>query len=214
MRLFLSEAGMLFPLERKAFEKIWNAVDPAGPLGRLIVVTGQQSSTGRDNMEELIRRARAGDGGAFVELMESQKSTMYKVARSYLHNDADAADAVSETVLACFEKLDTLRQPQYFRTWLVRILIRKCQDMLRERKRSVPLEEIAEAGQEEPGHARVEFLALLDSLDEKYRTVLLLYYGEGFSVGEIARAMGLKVDTVKTRLKRARAGFKMIYEAE
>ena len=165
-------------------------------------------------MEELVRRARAGDGRAFVELMEGQKSTMYKVARSYLHNDADAADAISEAVLACFEKLDTLRQPQYFRTWMVRILIRKCQDMLRERKRSVPLEEIAEAGREDPGHARVEFLALLDSLDEKYRTVLLLYYGEGFSVGEIAQAMGLKADTVKTRLKRARAGFKMIYEAE
>ena len=44
--------------------------------------------------------------------------------------------------------------------------------------------------------------------------MLLLYYGEGFTVKEIAQAMGLKVDTVKTRLKRARAGFKMIYEAE
>lgn len=66
----------------------------------------------------------------------------------------------------------------------------------------------------EPGHARVEFLDLLDSLDEKYRTVLLLYYGEGFTVKEIAQAMDLKVETVKTRLKRARAGFKLAYEAE
>lgn len=165
-------------------------------------------------MEELIRRARAGDGAAFVELIEGQKGTLYKVARSYLHNDADAADAISETVLACFEKLGTLRQPRYFRTWLVRVLIRKCQDMLRERKRSVPLEEAAPVAYIEQGHARVEFLALLDSLDEKYRTVLLLYYGEGFTVGEIAQAMDLKVETVKTRLKRARAGFKLAYEAE
>lgn len=165
-------------------------------------------------MEELIERARDGDGSAFVALIESQKGTMYKVARSYLHNDADAADAISETVLVCFEKLETLRQPQYFRTWLVRILIRKCQDMLRERKRSMPLDEITEVGRNEPGHARVEFLALLDSLDEKYRTVLLLYYGEGFSVREIAQAMDLKEETVKTRLKRARAGFKLAYEAE
>ncbi len=165
-------------------------------------------------MEELIRRALAGDGAAFVALMDSQKSTMYKVARSYLHNDADAADAIGEAVLACFEKLDTLRQPQYFRTWLVRILIRKCQDILRERARSVPLEEITPAACAEPGHARVEFLALLDGLDEKYRTVLLLYYGEGFTVKEIAQAMDLKVETVKTRLKRARAGFKLAWEAE
>ena len=165
-------------------------------------------------MKDLIERARAGDSAAFVELMEGQKSVMYKVARSYLRNDADAADAMSETVLACFEKLGSLRQPQYFRTWLVRILIRKCQDMLRERKRSVPLDEIPATGREDPGHARVEFLALLDSLDEKYRTVLLLYYGEGFTVKEIARAMDVKEETVKTRLKRARAGFKLAYEAQ
>lgn len=165
-------------------------------------------------MEELIRRARAGDGAAFVELVEGQKSALYKVARSYLHNDADAADAIGETVLACFEKLDTLRQPRYFRTWLVSILIRKCQDILRERKRSVPLNEIVELGQDEPGHARTEFLSLLDSLDEKYRTVLLLYYGEGFTAREIAQATGLNTETVKTRLKRARAGFKQAYETE
>ena len=96
----------------------------------------------------------------------------------------------------------------------MRILIRKCQDMLRERKRSVPLDEITEMGQDEPGHARVEFLALLDSLDEKYRTVLLLYYGEGFTVKEIAQAMELKEEAVKTRLRRARASLKQIYQAE
>ena len=165
-------------------------------------------------MEELIQRAKGGDSEAFVELMESQKSTLYKVARSYLHNDADAADAIGETVLACFEKLHTLRQPQYFRTWLVSVLIRKCQDLLRVRKRSVPLEEVTPAGREEPGHSHAEFLALLDGLDEKYRTVLLLYYGEGFSVKEVAQAMDLGVETVKTRLKRARAGFKLAYETE
>lgn len=165
-------------------------------------------------MEELIQRARNGDGSAFAELIESQKETMYKVARSYLHNDVDAADAISEAVLTCFEKLNTLRQPQYFRTWLTRILIRKCQDMLRDRKRSVSMDEVTPVGYDEPGHARVEFLSLLDSLDEKYRTVLLLYYGEGFSVREIAQAMGLKEETVKTRLKRARAGFKLAYQAK
>lgn len=136
------------------------------------------------------------------------------MARSYLHNDEDTADAMSETVLACFEKLDSLRQPQYFRTWMVRILIRKCQDILRRRGRSVPLEEAAEVGYHDPGPGRVEFLSLLDSLDEKYRTVLLLYYGEGFTTREIAQAMDLKEDTVKTCLKRARAGFKLAYQAE
>lgn len=165
-------------------------------------------------MEELVRRARQGDGGAFAELIESQKQTMYKVARSYLHNDSDAADAIGETVLTCFEKLHQLRQPQYFRTWLIRILVRKCQDVLRQRGRCVPLEEAGEPSYEEPGQGRAEFLELLNGLDEKYRTVLLLYYGEGFRTAEIAQILDLKEETVKTRLKRARAGFKQVYEAE
>ena len=165
-------------------------------------------------MEELIQRARAGDGAAFAELIERQKQLLYKVALRYLHNDADAADAIGETVLTCFEKLGTLRQPRYFRTWLVRVLIRKCQDILRRRGRDVPLDEVTELGRDEPGHARAEFLALLDSLDEKYRTVLLLYYGEGFTVADIARATGLPPETVKTRLKRARAKLKLVYEVE
>jgi RNA polymerase sigma factor (sigma-70 family) len=174
-------------------------------------VTGQKEEV---RMEELIARARAGDGAAFAQLMEGQKQMLYKVARSYLRSDADAADAMGETVLSCYEKLDTLRQPRYFRTWLTRILIRKCQDILRRQGRCVPLEEVPEPAGEEPGHARAEFLALLDSLDEKYRTVLLLYYGEGFQTTEIARILDLKEETVKTRLKRARAGFRQIYEAE
>lgn len=165
-------------------------------------------------MEDLIKQARAGNSAAFTALIEGQKQTMYKTARCYLHSDADVADAMQETVLACYEKLNTLREPKYFRTWLTRILIRKCQDILRERGRCVPLETSPELVYMEPGHARAEFLSLLDSLDEKYRTVLLLYYGEGFSVREIAQAMDLKEETVKTRLKRARASFKLAYEAE
>ena len=165
-------------------------------------------------LEELIAKAAAGDGEAFTQLMEGQKQTLYKVARSYLHSDADAADAIGDTVLACWEKLPQLRQPACFRTWLTRILIRKCQDILRQRRRVVPLEAAPEPAGEEPGHARAEFLALLDSLEEKYRTVLLLYYGEGFSTEEIAHILGLNRETVKTRLKRARAGFRLAYEAE
>ena len=95
-------------------------------------VTGQQKEG--ITLEEWIARVRAGGGGAFAALIEGQKQTLYKVARSYLPSDADTADAIGETVLACWEKLPQLRQPQYFRTWLVRILIRKCQDILRRQR--------------------------------------------------------------------------------
>ena len=150
----------------------------------------------------------------FAVRVEALKGRLYRTARLYLGSEADALEAVDEAVYQALRALGTLRQPEFFETWMTRILIRKCQDLLRERGRCVPLEAAAEPAALDPGQARAEFLALLDSLDEKYRTVLLLYYGEGFTVGEIAQAMDLKVETVKTRLKRARAGFRLAYEAE
>lgn len=165
-------------------------------------------------MTELIQRARQGDAEAFAALMEARKQSFYKVARSMLGRDEDVADAVQETVLICFEKLGQLRQPAYFKTWSTRILINICQDMLRARCRVMPVEAVPERGEADPGQANAEFLALLDSIDEKYRTVLLLYYGEGFSVREISTLLSLKEETVKTRLKRGRSAVRMAYEAE
>lgn len=165
-------------------------------------------------MTELVRRASQGDTEAFVSLMEAQKQSFYKIARSFLCRDEDVADAVQETVLICFEKLGQLRQPDYFRTWATRILINVCQDMLRARRRVMPVETVPERAEPDAGQANAEFLALLDSIDEKYRTVLLLYYGEGFSVREISTLLSLKEETVKTRLKRGRGAVRLAYEAE
>ena len=61
--------------------------------------------------------------------MQSQMQNMYKAARSLLSNQEDAADAISETILTCWEKIDQLREERYFRTWMTRILINKCNDI-------------------------------------------------------------------------------------
>ena len=71
------------------------------------------------SLNYLIKKARQGDTDAFVELMERQKQSMYKVARSYLHREEDIADAMQETVLDCYEKLGQLKSDRYFSTWLI-----------------------------------------------------------------------------------------------
>lgn len=70
-------------------------------------------------------------------LMESQMQNMYKAARSVLCNDEDIADAISDTILVCWEKLSQLKEARYFRTWMTRILLNKCNDILRKRKQMV-----------------------------------------------------------------------------
>lgn len=82
-------------------------------------------------MKDLVKRAMHKDAKAFVDLMQYHMQSMYKVARSFLRNDDDIADAIQETILTCFEKLDTLKEPKYFKTWMTRILINHCKDILK-----------------------------------------------------------------------------------
>lgn len=74
-------------------------------------------------MKSLVKRAQRGDDQAFVELIEENKQAMYKIAVGILKNDFDAADAIQESILTCYEKLRELKKAQYFKTWLLRILI-------------------------------------------------------------------------------------------
>lgn len=155
-------------------------------------------------MRILVKKAKRHDNDAFVELMEGQKLSMYKVARSYLKSDDDIADAIQETILTCYEKLETLENEQFFKTWLIRILINKCIDIIKTGQRESPVGQLPEQGGTCVSLENYEFYELLNSLDEKYRIILILYYVEGFKIREIAQILELEENTVKTRLSRGR----------
>ncbi|MBE6753262.1 MAG: sigma-70 family RNA polymerase sigma factor [Ruminococcaceae bacterium] len=154
-------------------------------------------------MTELIRRAQKGDAEAFVELIDTQRQTLYKVARGYLREQMDIDDAVADTVLACWENIAALRSAAYFRTWLIRILINKCTDILRSREHTVPLDSIGDTV-ESAGDNGIGFATLVECLDEQYRAVFILYYSEGFKIREISRILDIPAGTVGSRLERGR----------
>lgn len=155
-------------------------------------------------LDILIRKAKKGDADAFCELMELQMQSMYKVARAYLNNNEDVADAVQDTILTCFEKLQTLEHNRYFKTWMTRILINKCKDILQARSRMMYTDNLPETPVYEEDFEALEWDNVLAPVDEKYRTVLLLYYMEGFNTREISEILNLKESTVKSRLQRGR----------
>ena len=161
----------------------------------------------------LVKRAKRKDADAFTELMESQMQNMYKVARSILSRDEDVADAISDTILVCWEKIDTLKKNRFFRTWMTRILINKCNDILSAGQRTVFTDEPLEIEYMENEFLNLEWKEMLQSLDEKYRIVLLLYYGEGFSIKEIAQILELTESAIKSRLSRGREQVKQEYNA-
>lgn len=163
-------------------------------------------------MDKLIRKAMQRDADAFVQLMEAHMSSMYKTAWVYLKNDSDVADAIQDTILACYEKLDTLRNCKYFKTWMTRILINKCNDILRRRKNFLAIGEEVEEGFIDRDFEQCEWKEMLNCLDEKYRIIVLLYYSEGLRVREIGELLELNKNTVLTRLARAKEQLRRAYE--
>ena len=172
-------------------------------------------------MENLVKKAKAGDSGAFAQLIRMNTQSMYKVAWAYLKNDEDVADAIQETILICwekigslkcYEKLSTLKKDSYFKTWMIRILINNCNEMLRHKGRVFPTMEMEEGIFEEPGYVDCEWKEILASLEEKYQVVMLLYYSKSLSVKEIAALLEISQNTVLTRLSRARKQLRAEYE--
>ena len=163
-------------------------------------------------MTDLIKKAIYGDTDAFLELMDVNSLAMYKVAKGILGNDDDVADAVQNTILTCFEKLNTLKKPRYFKTWMIRILINNCNEMLRHKGRVFPTMEMEEGIFEESGYVDCEWKEILASLEEKYQVVMLLYYSKSLSVKEIAALLEISQNTVLTRLSRARKQLRVEYE--
>ena len=154
--------------------------------------------------EVLIRKAKKGDKDAFCRLMDENVQNMYKIAAAYLKNDEDVADAIQDTILSCYENLKSLKQNRYFKTWMIRILINKCKDMIQKKKLVTYTDQMPETPFHEEEYAAMEWAQVLETLDSKYRLVVLLYYMEGFSVREISDALDMKESTVKSRLHRGK----------
>lgn len=77
-------------------------------------------------MEELVEKAKKNDENAFNELIYLTQNEMYLIAKSRLKNEDDIADAIQETIIACYKNLRKLRNSSFFKTWLVKILINEC----------------------------------------------------------------------------------------
>lgn len=138
-------------------------------------------------------------------ILESERQ-MYLTAKTILHNDQDCGDAIQEAIVKSFQKIDTLRQDRYAKTWLMRILINECYSLLRRESRYVSMEEMKELslGEAEEKKDYSDLYSAVKSLKEELRIPVILYYGEDFSIREIAQILEITEGAVQKRLFRAR----------
>ena len=154
---------------------------------------------------EVVKMAKKGDVNATEHILLENMQSMYRVAFGILRTEEEIADAISNTVVIVFEKIQTLRNEEFFKTWLTRILINECYKICKQNKKIIYLENCNQGNLTyNDTYADFETRNLIKKLDEDLREVVVLYYFEDFSVKEISKIVKIPEGTVKSRLSRAR----------
>jgi len=161
----------------------------------------------------LIAQAQKGSTEALEQLLRQYQNYIYAIALGILRTPCDAEDAAQEAMLRIFKALPKFRLEASFSTWIYRITINCCTDMLRKnaRKQTVPLEEAAEAADcltpdELLERTRIteQMHAAIEKLDEEYKQIILLREMQRLSYDELAVKLNCSLPAVKSRLYRAR----------
>ena len=137
----------------------------------------------------------------YVERVQALKGRLYRTARLYLAGEAAALDAVDEAVYRGLVAHRKLRRPEYFGTWMTRILINVCNDELRRRKRELSLDELPETAAEAYDHLPLQ--EAVERLPRDLRAVVALRYFSGYTLAETAEILNIPAGTVSTRQRRA-----------
>lgn len=162
---------------------------------------------------QTIVAAIRGDAEAFYELINLHKNQLYRIAFRYLKSEQDALEAIQEMTYRAYRSINKLKEPEYFQTWLIRILINACNDELKRLRVQVPLTgEVIQYKDKlsaldnstEPGGRadvqRLDILEALDHLDTRYRQVIELKYFEDLTIQQIAVVLERPEGTIKTWL--------------
>jgi RNA polymerase sigma-70 factor (ECF subfamily) len=162
----------------------------------------------RDTMElyDKVVSARKGNDNAFYDLIQERKEMLYRTAYTYVKNKEDALDIVSETVYKAYASIKKLKEPQYFSTWLTRILINCALDHVKKHSRVIPINEAVTADAESTLSNSEELMDLysaVDKLEQKYKTIVILKYFQDLTLTQIAEVVECPVGTVKTYLHKA-----------
>lgn len=147
------------------------------------------------------------------QILTENYERYYRLAYSYMRNEDDALDVVQESAYRAIRDCKKVRNKDYLSTWIYRIVVNTALDMLRRKKKENITEELPEIPVEDQ-YQDLELRTVLNQLDDKSRTIILLRYFEDLKLEDIADIVGDNLNTVKARLYRSLKKLRLNLEAE
>jgi len=156
---------------------------------------------------ELVKRAQKGDSAAYTELFQHYEEDLYRLAYVYLGNQEDALDVVQETAYRSYKSIMNLKEPRFFKTWLIKIAINCSMDVFRERKNEMEWKpEYLDAitiTDDDDTPLSLSLKQLIDLLSIEEKQVILLKFYHDLTIREVVDIMDIPLGTGKTLLYRA-----------
>ncbi|AVQ45782.1 sigma-70 family RNA polymerase sigma factor [Clostridium botulinum] len=157
---------------------------------------------------ELAKLAKKGDKVAFSKLIKTYEKDLYRVSIAMLKNDDDALDGMQDAILKAFKGIKNLRKPEYFKTWLIKILNNSCKAIINKKRKIISYEEYINNPYEEECCGEIDIKDAVNKLDYQLKILIILYYYEDMSLKNISNVLDIPEGTVKSRLSRARGYLK------
>ncbi|MGD6943339.1 sigma-70 family RNA polymerase sigma factor [Cytobacillus gottheilii] len=149
---------------------------------------------------DLLKKARKGDEHAFYLLLKIHRDRLLKVAISYLKNEGEALEALQEVTFRAYKSIKKVKKPEYFSTWITRIMLNYCHDQAKHRKRMTVTDLFEEDNSKEDYEQKIVIEDALAKIDDRSREVIILKYYHDLKIKEIADILGSPESTIKTWL--------------
>ncbi|APH06600.1 RNA polymerase [Bacillus weihaiensis] len=157
-------------------------------------------------MKRLVKKARKGDATAFLKIFQQYEEDIYRMAFLYVKNQEDALDVVQEVAYQSFKKIHTLKKPEYFKTWLMKITINCAVNIVKNNMKVIQLIPEFEGFvglDDEDIPLSLTLQDLIDTLQENEKSVVLLRFYQNFTFKEISEVLGIPIGTAKSLVYRA-----------
>ncbi|GEN45608.1 sigma-70 family RNA polymerase sigma factor [Alkalibacillus haloalkaliphilus] len=155
------------------------------------------------DLKILVKQAKQQNQDALIELIMAQKDDYYRLAYVYVKNESDVLDAMQDMIVTCFEKIDQLKDPNKFYSWSKTILVNECKNILRKKKKVVPMEKLKQEPKADRTSRHDDLLAIeqeIHHLNEKQQEAIKLRYVLDLDIKTIAALTETSEGTVKSRL--------------